>query len=286
MANNSKIIFWGTSEFSICVLEELKKKNILPYLIITVPDKPKGRKLIMTPPPVKIWAQKNNIKFIQPEILNIENYNLGLRTYNLQKDSFDLFIVVAYGKIIPKEILEIPKHGTINIHPSLLPKLRGASPIQTAILEGLKETGTTIMLLDEEMDHGPIIRQEKIKLDKNIISTELEKKLAEESGKLLAEVIPKWISKKIKTKEQDHSKATFTKKIKKEDGLINLEKDDDEIIYRKFRAFQPWPGTYFIKDGKRIIIKSAKLENSKFIIEKVIPEGKKEIAYQDFLKEN
>ena len=217
----------------------MKRLHITPDIVITAPDKPKGRKLIITPPPVKIWALENKIKVFQPEKLNKDAIS------KLKKENYDLGIVAAYGGIIPKEILEIPKYGTLNFHPSLLPRLRGASPIQTAILKENK-TGITIMLVDEEMDHGPIVAQKEIiswgdnpTKDKNEIlnmnlppkASELEKILSKKGGQMLAETIPDWINGKIKARAQNHQNATFTKKITKDDGLINL-KDSPEKNFR------------------------------------------------------
>jgi len=281
MQTNNKsprIAFFGTPEFAVFVLEELKKKNIIPDVLVTAPDKPKGRKLVVTPPPAKIWAKENDIAVIQPE--SLKN---GLA---LPDKEYDLFIIAAYGKIIPKSILDMPKYGSLNVHPSLLPEFRGASPIQSAILEA-NETGTTIMLMDEELDHGPIIMQEIISDQLPIERSVLEKKLAKLGGKLLSEVIPEWIAKNIDPQEQDHERATYTKKITKEDGLIDL-KANGLVNYRKFCAFLGWPGTYFFteKDGKkvRVIIKNAELKGGKFKIKTVLPEGKTVINWEDFQK--
>ncbi len=285
--NNSdtKIAFFGTPRVAVYVLDELKNAGIMPDIIITAPDKPAGRKLILTSPPAKIWAEKNFISIFQPKTLK----DAGVIQTIKNEGPWDLFIVAAYGNILPKEILSIPRHGTLNVHPSLLPKLRGASPIQTAILEE-NETGVTIMLVDEEMDHGPIVAQEKVaswEKEKLPKASELEETLTRRGGQILAEIIPKWIAGKVETNKQDHSNATFTKKITKEDGLINLS-DDAEKNYRKIRAFNIWPRVYFFteKNGKkmRIVITDAELKDGKLIIKKVIPEGKKEIPYDIFLK--
>lgn len=283
-----KIAFFGTSNFSVLVLEELKKENIIPSLIITVPDKPKGRKLILTPSETKIWAEKNKIDCIQPEKLDISVEK------KLINEGFNLFIVASYGKIIPKSILDIPEFETLNVHPSLLPKLRGASPIKSAILEDEKNTGVTIMLVDEEMDHGPIIAQKKVTItDWPPKSLELEKTLAKEGGKLLAKTIPSWIYNEIKPKEQNHELATYSKKIKKEDALINFD-DDPYLNYRKIQAFDDNPRAYFFvkkNDPKtraskdiRVIITDAEFKDERLKILKVIPEGKKEISYDEFQK--
>ena len=231
----------------------------------------------LTPPPVKVWAEDNSIEYIQPEKLDSEFIE------KLKIENYKLFVVAAYGKILRQEILDIPKYGTLNVHPSLLPKLRGASPIEGAVLEGEKETGVSIMILDSEMDHGPILAQEKIKLNGQEKAPELENKLAKIGGKLLAQTIPKWIKEDIKKIEQNHSLATFTKKITKDDGLIDPN-GDSEINWRKFRAFYGWPGIYFFINGERIIVKDASLENGIFKIKRVLPEGRKEVDYEIFKK--
>src|SRR3989344_2222300 len=270
-----KCVFFGGSQFSVYVLEELKLHGILPKLIITTPDKPKGRKLILTPTPAKVWAKENSI-----EVLN--NYNL------LSKD-YDLFLVASYGKLIPKEIFEIPTHKTLNIHPSLLPKYRGASPIVSQILSGDTEIGITIMEIVEEMDAGPVVIQKQLKLEEwPIGNKELEKILAIEGARLFAHILPEWLEGAIDPIMQDETKATFCQKIKKEDGLLdidlnNLEKNADQNLL-KIKAFEGWPTAYFFLDGKRIIITDATLENSELKILTVKPEGKSEMPFEDFLR--
>jgi len=281
------IAFFGTPEISVIVLKELKEAGFTPKLVVTMPDKPKGRRLALTPPPAKVWAQENNINFVQPEKLDGSFLEL------LREGNFDLFVVASYGKILKQELLDIPKHGALNVHPSLLPKLRGASPIISAILEDEQKTGVTIMLLDAGMDNGPILAQASIEIDDSPTgewppkASELGELLVSEGGKMLAEVIPRWIAGKIKPEAQDHEKATFTKKITKEDGLIELDADPYKNLL-KIRAFDQWPGTYFFADrsGKKIRVKitDADLEEGKLIIKKVIPEGKKEMDYEDFLR--
>ena len=199
----------------------------------------------------------------------------------------DLIIIASYGKIIPKKVLEIPKYGCLNIHPSLLPKYRGPSPIQTTILNGNKETGVTIMLIDEKIDHGPILAQQKWEIPNSRITyPELSQKLAQLGVKLLIQTIPKWIKGEIKTKPQDESKATYTKILKREDGKINWSKPDQEIE-KQIRAFNPWPGTFtFIKHkSKALRIKVLEAEISKenkLIIKKLQPEGKKPMTLEEF----
>ena len=284
--------FFGTSELSVKVLDILIKNGYIPDLVVTAPDKPKGRKMILTPPPVKVFALEHNLKIAQPEKLS----HLDIEC---PSGSFDLFIVASYGKIISKSILEIPKLGTLNVHPSILPKFRGPSPIQSFILSGEEETGVTIMLIDEQVDHGSILAQKNLEASlpsgseasKFLNAKQLEEKLAELGGQMLVDVIPKWINGEIKAQEQDHNQATFTKKITKEDGFVDLEKDSPETIYRKFLAFQPWPGIYYFtqKNARkiRIIITDMELsESGELKIKKVKPEGKNEMSFAYFLKGN
>ena len=221
----------------------------------------------------------------------------------IEKLKPDLVIVASYGKIIPKEILEIPKYGCLNIHPSLLPRYRGPSPIQTTILNGDKKTGVTIILMDKKIDHGPIIAQQeweipnsqptadqpkagKFLISKRFTYSELCKKLANLGVKLLVETIPKWINNEIKAKPQNHLKATYTKILKREDGEIDWSKSDREIE-RKIRAFNPWPGTFtFIKHKNktlRIKVLEADIsQDNKLIIKRLQPEGKKPMTFEEF----
>lgn len=276
-----KILFFGTPWFAKEILEKMKEEGFIPKLIITGQDKPKGRKLVITPPEVKIFAQENNIPFLQPKSLKTEEFLNQIKSFG----DFDLGVVCSYGKIIPKNILDIPKGGNINVHPSLLPRLRGPSPIQSAILTEEK-TGVTIMQVDEEMDHGPILLQKEVIIDWPPYVDDLEQLLAKEGGQMLCEAINMFIDKTLKGVEQNHSLATFCKKIEKEDGLLNFE-EDPEINLRKIRAFKNWPRTYFFMniEGKetRIIVTSASLKDGKLEIEKIIPEGKKEMDYKQFI---
>ncbi|HJL55741.1 MAG: methionyl-tRNA formyltransferase [Candidatus Pacebacteria bacterium] len=277
-----KIAFFGTSQGAVIALEELKNVGLAPSLVITTPDKPKGRKLVLSPPLAKVWAEKNNVNFVQSEKLDETLLEL------LREGAFDLFVVASYGKLLSNEFLALPKHGTLNVHPSLLPKLRGPSPIVSAILEDEKKTGVTIILLDEGLDSGPVVAQASIEPEPwPPYAGELEELLLQEGTKLLIEILPEWVAGKIKPEAQDENKATFTKKIKKEDGLIELDGNPYQNLL-KIRAFDKWPGAYFFADkqGKKIRVKitDADLENDTLKINKVIPEGKKEMDYEDFLR--
>ncbi len=238
-----KYIYFGTSEFAATILEKLLDANMAPVAVVTQPDRPAGRGKKLQEPPVKKIAQNGAIPLLQPE--RIMNDELGIR--NLKPD---LFIVAAYGEIIPKSILDIPKHGCINVHPSLLPKYRGPSPIQTAIVNGDKETGVTLILLDEAVDHGPIIADCRLQIADFIIAPELEKELATMGAELMIKTIPEWIAGEITPVPQDHTKATFTKMITKEDGHIDWEQSAEEIE-RHVRAMTPWPGSWTIWEQKK-----------------------------------
>ena len=246
MNSSNHTVFFGTPQFAVTILEKLIASPFIPSLVVTAPDKPVGRKQKLTPPPVKILAEKHGIPVVQPEKLDEE----FIRT--LQLITYNLFIVAAYGKIIPKSVLEIPEHGSINVHPSLLPKLRGASPIQGAILGGLTETGVTIMLMDEKMDHGPILANIKHDITNPKITAEkLAKELADTGAELLIETLPRYLVGEVTPEEQNHTQATYTKLITKEDGHINWEISAGEIE-RRIRAYTPWPGAYAYWNDKRV----------------------------------
>lgn len=293
MNKGINFIFFGTSRISVIVLDELAQAGYTPSLIVTVPDKPQGRKHLLTPPKTKVWGMEHNIPVLQLDTLKTPDTEEKIRSFAV--GGFDVGIVASYGLIIPQNVLDIPKRGMLNVHPSLLPKLRGASPIKSAIfLE--KETGVTIMHLDSKMDHGPIVAQEKTHdwsdfpgKDTLPYEEDLESELGKAGGELLVKILPDWIQGKIEEKEQDHESATFCKKIEKIDGELNLE-DSPEINLRKIRAYHVWPQAYFWFDhnGKkiRVIVKRAKIENNALVIERVLPEGKKEMDYAAFLRGN
>ena len=235
----------------------------------------------MEQPVMRTFADEHTISCIQPESLKEVPKELSAQEW-------DLFAVASYGKIIPQTILDIPAHGTLNVHPSLLPKYRGPSPLESAILGGDTETGVTIMLVDKEMDHGPIVAQESIELSPDTYYPDLAVELAECGGTLLAETIPKWMGGPLAAHEQEHESATYTQKIKSEDGLLEITGDAQEN-YKKVRAYLPWPKAHYFhkKEGEeiRVAITRAHLdEHGAFVIDTVIPAGKKEMLYSDFLR--
>ena len=231
-----KTIFIGVPEFGAIVLEKLIKSGHKPFLVITAPDKPVGRKQTLTPPPVKVLAENYHISVVQPEKIG----NCKSEIKNLKPD---LIIVAAYGQLILKEILDIPTYGCLNVHPSLLPKYRGASPIQSAILNGDEKTGVTIMRLSEKLDSGPILANNEWQITNRITYKELHDKLAELGAELLIKTIQKLLAGKINPQPQDDSKTTYTKILTKEDGKIDWQKSAVEIE-RQIRALNPEPDSY------------------------------------------
>lgn len=274
--------FFGSSELSIGVLNELRDAGLLPSLIIAPPDKPKGRNMVLASPLTKEWAEENDIVCIQPKDLkNIPEM--------ISDKEWDFFVVASYGSMLLKGILNIPSHGVLNVHPSLLPKLRGASPIQSAILKDLQgAVGVTVMLVDEEMDHGPILAQASVELDMwPPKASVLEELLAHEGGMILAGIIPLWMEGKITPEEQNHNEATNTEKISKEDGSLDLNADPYKN-FLKIQAYDKWPGTHFYIENNsskiRVKIADAQMKSGELIITRVVPEGKNEMSYSDFIR--
>ena len=272
-----KKIFFGTPNISVDFLEELKANNFYFDLIITNPDKPMGRKKVLTPSPVKEWALENKIKVLRPEKLD-DKFLKELGDNNISAKN-SLFFVLAYGKILKKEILDFPEFGIWNLHPSLLPKYRGPSPIMSAILNDDKKTGISLMFLDEKMDHGPILAQKKIKIKEWEENRKMEKWFAEEGANLFMKVLIDFKKGKILPKKQNHRKATYCEKYHKKNMELKwpLEKREN---FLKFLAF-PKP-FFFDKNNKRNIVTDGcwNKKEKKFEILKIIPEGKKEKKYE------
>ena len=270
--NSKKIIFLGTPELSVTILKSLLKAGYEIPLVITSPDKPVGRKQVLTPSAVKSFALENGLNVITPEKLG------GDALEEITNSGAELGIVVAYGHIIPEKVIDSLPKRFLNIHYSLLPEFRGASPVEQSILSGQKETGVTIQKLVFKLDAGPIVAVEKFALDNQITTPELKDKLTEIGAELLIKILPDYFEGKIVPTEQDESKATHCKKISKADGEIKLS-DSDESKWTKYRGYFGWPGIfYFNEEGQRVKITEAIFENGKFIIKKIIPEGKKEIS--------
>ncbi len=228
-------IFIGTPDFGIPSLEALAKAGDIDLAgVITQPDKPVGRKQILSAPPIKIAAEKHNIPVHQPE---------RIKDFEFPANNIDLIIVAAYAQILPKAVLEYPKYGCLNVHASLLPRYRGASPIQQAILNGDKETGVTIMKMDEGLDTGPTLAMQSIAIAANDTAGALFNKLAQLGAALLLPTARKYINGEIEPIPQDGGKASLTKQLRKSAGHIDWAKAAEEIE-RHVRAMSPWPGAW------------------------------------------
>src|SRR5260221_5891079 len=266
-----KIIFFGTPDYVIPIAEKLDKNYEL-VAVVTQPPKLAGRKQFRSFSPIDNWAHKKKVKVITE--LNLKDF-----------PEAELGIVASYGVIIPQNVIEYFKYGILNIHPSLLPKYRGASPIQAAIRDE-DTTGVTIIKMDKLMHHGPILSKFKESIDQSDTTYTLRKRLFERSAQFIVDLIPNYVSKRVLPKEQDHAKATFTKIIKSEDGFIdikdfkNLEKH--KFIERKIRAMTPWPGAWTTVKGRRLKLLKSHLENEKLILDEVQLEGKKPVIWKQF----
>jgi methionyl-tRNA formyltransferase len=267
-----KIIFMGTAELSCASLEKLARdKRFSVVAVATQPDKPKGRELKPQPSPVKILAQKLNLPVLQPAKARDEKFISELRELEP-----DLIVVVAYGQILPQTILDLPKFGCVNVHTSLLPKYRGASPIQSAILNGETETGVTIMKMDAGLDTGEILSQTHTPILPEDNSQTLHDRLAQLGADLLAQTIPDFIAGKIQPMPQKNSEATHTAKIKKEDGKIDWNLSAQEILNR-LRAFTPWPGAFTFLNGKMLKIWKAEVVEKSGAAGEILSADKNEI---------
>ncbi len=301
-----RIVFFGTPEYILPVLTSLhktfkSKSGISPIVaVVTQSPKPVGRKKVLTYSPVDKWAHERKIPvYYHYKKLLEENV------------SADLGILASFGQIIPKETINLFTHGILNLHPSLLPKYRGASPARAAIVSGDKETGVTIIKLDEEVDHGLMISQFTEEVQAKDTTETLRKRLFERSAKILVELLPHYLKGQITPKKQEHGKVIFTTQIKKEHGFIppkylaaalagKITKERWKISFIKkyslfpgpdtldsfIRAMQPWPLAWtrvtFAKTTKRLKILKAHLENGKLILDEIQLEGKNPVSWKQF----
>jgi len=254
-----RVVFMGTSDLSETILEELINAGYNLVGVFTKVDKKTGRKQELTSPKVKLLAEKRGLPIFQPR-----NFKNPEAIEQLRALKPDLIVVAAYGKILPKAVLEIPGFGCINVHVSLLPKYRGPSPVQNALLKGETETGTTIMLMDEGVDTGDILTQRKLNIHPTDTTTILMVKLAKQGAELLLETLPNWIERKIKPTKQDHFHASLCQLIEREDGHI-LWLEEASLIYNKYRALTPWPGifTYWKNESSTVRLKLISIELQK-----------------------
>lgn len=294
---NIKYIFYGTGPLAESTIYALYQSGLIPTAIITKPDAPVGRAQTITPPIIKTWAISKGIKVLQPDTLK---NNQDIVDFVLD-NNIDIAIVASYGKIIPEVLLNSPRHGTINIHPSMLPLYRGPSPIESQLLDGHDTIGLSIMQLDREMDHGPIYIQNELKLNPNIeYNTEMIERLCGQmGGELIIPILPHIIDNVLRPRDQDHNSATFCKYIEKTAGEMHIDSlttpspEQKQELRRKWRALRPWPGVFFYHThrDKNIRVKINALnwaqlweDNNSWddILETVTPEGKSEMDWASF----
>ncbi len=260
-----RIIFFGTPDYVIPVLEALKKAGHEILAVVTQPPKPVGRKQVLTPSPVEIWAKTQGVR-----VLN--NHS------DLNELSSEVGVLASYGRIVTKETLDVFPKGIINIHPSLLPKWRGACPVQEQILAGEKNLGISLMVMDEQMDHGPILKQQVVEMDSNDTQQSLLVKGFKIGAKMLVEILPFYVERRILPKGQEHSKATYTYKTLESKNKAYFDLDNPpalEQLDRMIRAFYPWPVAWTKWSGKIV----------KFYPGEIIQiEGKNPVKYGEFLR--
>ncbi len=268
-----RLILIATDNLAVPVLEYLSQNFIIP-LVVTAPPARVGRgRTKLKQSPIHRAAKKLKLPILLPKKLNRK----AIEKINSAKP--DLILVFTYGKIIPLKDLKCSE--VLNIHPSLLPKLRGPSPIRYAILRGYLETGISLMKIDEEIDHGPVIAQNKISLDAKETALSLRKKVKEKGLALIKKSLPAYLDGQLKARPQNHSQATFTPLIKKEDGEIDWDQDI-KIIERKIRGFNPWPGTFIKLNSKIFKIYSAEIKGERLILGEVQLEGRQRMSFEEF----
>ncbi len=308
--NKLSLAYFGTPDFSARLLEKiLNDKELLVevQLVVTQPDKKVGRKQILTPSPVKLVAQKYKLPVktgpvasSTPPVLATKGLAArcrGPRTRATRFHDIDLVLLFAYGEIIPKDLLEIPKYGFWNVHPSLLPKYRGASPVAYPLINGDKETGVTLIQMDEKMDHGPIIIQKKVSILPKEKRSELTDRLTDIAFELFKQKVSELATEgKIDLQNQDESGVSYTKLLTKQDGYVKSEelrtKNEEEVerLFNRFRGLYPWPGlwTEIEIKGEKKRLKITEIDLSPHQkgfsagIKKVQLEGKKEINFEQF----
>jgi methionyl-tRNA formyltransferase len=273
-------VFFGTPSFSAQCLKILLDHGMAPTAVVCNPDRPVGRKHIVTPPPVKqLMAERGaTIPVFQPEKLDAE-FQEKLKSLHP-----DFFVVFAYNKILRKDVLDIPRLGTVGVHPSFLPKYRGPSPFETALLNGETETGVTLYLLNEGVDSGPILARSKpVPITNADTFNSLAEKLSDVGGNMLVETLPAFHEEKITPVAQNDADATFTKKFKTEDGFVESSdveaaergEGDPGALERKIRALNPEPGVWTTRDGKRLKLLEAKIVNGALRLTVTQREGEK-----------
>lgn len=272
MPPRHKFIYFGTPEVSRQTLEMLLDHGFTPEVVVTSPDAPKGRGLTLTPSPTKVLASEHGIPVLTPTILDTSLIE------EIKAHGADYALCVAYGKILPEELIVAFPLGILNVHYSLLPKYRGATPLEAALLHGDSETGVTIQKMVRALDAGDIIAQEATPIAPLETAKELRPRLITLGATLLIDTLPHYLEGELPLRAQDTSLATHSGKFQKEDGELILTGPAEEN-WNKYRAFADSIGTYFFENGKRMKITAATFKGGKFIVERVIPEGKTERAY-------
>lgn len=267
-----KFAYFGTPTVASETLAYLLSREFIPGLVVTSPDAPKGRGLVLTQSPVKELAGAHNLPVLTPEKLDASAVE-SIKGYGCE-----FAIVVAYGKLFPEELIAAFPKGVLNVHYSLLPKYRGATPLESALLAGETETGVTVQQMVKEMDAGDIVGQKSVTIGRDETARELRPRLIRLGAELLVALLPPYMEGSMQPVPQDHSLATRAYKIKKEDGLLDLSAPAAEN-WNKYRAYADSIGTYFFENGKRMKITSAVLKNGAFTVLRVIPEGKPEREY-------
>ncbi len=300
-----RIVFWGTPDFAEICLSKLLEVDFCEVVgVVTQPDRKVGRKQVLTPPPVKRLALENEIAVIQPE--RVKGNAEVLEQLNQWQPEVN--VVVAYGHILPKDVLEVGKYGSVNVHGSLLPRYRGASPVQASLLNGDQTTGVTIMMMNEEMDAGDILSAEEIEIGEDETADVLMERLANVGGDLLVETLRRMVEGQITPLPQDHDEATFCEKIKRADGEVKWDQWTAKEIHDRLRAFTPWPGIFTNFEGKRLKILKASFSSDEcegkpgelvregekgaafiaksglLLLEEVQLEGKQAMRVEDFVR--
>lgn len=279
MTTPIRYVFWGSPAFAAIVLRGLIRAGVPPVAVVTNPDRPAGRKKILTPPATKAEAVAAGIRVIQPERLDTQAEG------TLRALHAEFFVVAAYARIIPKTFISLPPRGILGIHPSLLPRYRGATPIQSALLAGEPRTGVTLFRMDEKVDHGPVIAQSTVP-SQNRTYLELHDALAKAGAALLIKTLPAWIADTLIPRPQSESEATYCKKFTGADGFVDPASETPEAIERKIRALNPEPGvwthgTFFrsrfpsLADTARVKLLKAALHAGTLLVTEIHIEGKK-----------
>ncbi|KLV28251.1 methionyl-tRNA formyltransferase [Niallia circulans] len=240
----TKVVFMGTPDFSVPVLQRLLEEKYEVIAVVTQPDRPVGRKKVLTPPPVKVEALKHDIPVYQPEKIRQSDELKAIISLNP-----DIIVTAAFGQILPKELLDAPKFGCVNVHASLLPELRGGAPIHYSILQGKEKTGITIMYMAEKLDAGDIISVAEVEIEEEDTVGTLHDKLSRVGSDLLAETLPKLLAGEITPIPQKDEEATFAPNLKRADELIDWSVSGEEI-YNKIRGLNPWPVAFTLYQGK------------------------------------